>query len=183
VRTRVGYAGGQQPDPNYHNLGSHSETIQIDYDPTQITYEELLDVYWESHNPTSPPWSRQYASIIFYHDEEQKRLATDTRDREAARHGSEVYTEILSFADFYLAEGYHQKYRLQQMPQLMEVFQELYPDEDDFVNSTAAARANGLAGGYTTLAALQAEIDGLGLSEKESTRLLETLSALERGRD
>jgi peptide-methionine (S)-S-oxide reductase len=183
VRTRVGYAGGQQPSPTYLNLGGHSETIQIDYDPTQITYEELLDVYWESHNPTSPPWSRQYASVIFYHDEQQKRLATETKDREAARYGNEVYTEVRPFSEFYLAEGYHQKYRLQQVPEFMEAFQAIYPDEKDFLNSTAAARVNGLAGGHGTLATLQAEIDSLGLSQEESARLLETLTALERKRD
>lgn len=183
VRTRVGYAGGQQPNPTYHNLGGHSETVQIDYDPTRITYEELLDVYWESHNPTSPPWSRQYASIIFFHDEEQKRLATETRDREAAQYGSEVYTEILPFSEFYLAEDYHQKYRLQQVPEYVEAFQAIYPDAQDFVNSTAAARVNGLAGGYGTPASLQAEIETLGLSQEESSRLLETISALERKRD
>ena len=183
VRTRVGYAGGQQPNPTYHSLGGHSETIQRDYDPTQITYEELLDIYWESHNPTSPPWSRQYASIIFYHDEEQKRLATETRDREAARYGDEVYTEVVPFSEFYLAEDYHQKYRLQQVPEFLEAFQAIYPDNEDFVNSTVAARVNGLAGGYGTLAALKAEIDSLGLSEEEGARLLETLSALERKQD
>jgi peptide-methionine (S)-S-oxide reductase len=183
VRTRVGYAGGQQPNPTYYSLGGHSETIQIDYDPAQITYEELLDVYWESHNPTSMPWSRQYASIIFYHDEEQQRLATETRDRETARYGGEVYTEVVPFSEFYLAEDYHQKYRLQQIPEFLEAFQAIYPDMEGIVNSTAAARANGLAGGYGTLAALKAEIGTLNLSDEESARLLESLSALERKQD
>ena len=84
---------------------------------------------------------------------------------------------------FYLAEGYHQKYRLQEVPELAEAFQAIYSDEEGFVNSTAAARVNGYAGGYGTLATLQAEIDSLGLSKEESARLLETLSALERKRD
>jgi peptide-methionine (S)-S-oxide reductase len=142
-----------------------------------------LDVYWESHTPTSRSWSRQYASIIFYHDEEQQRLATETRDREAARYGSEVYTEVVPFSKFYLAEDYHQKYRLQQVPELLQAFQAIYPDMEDLVNSTAAARVNGLAGGYGTLAALKADIGTLNLSDEESARLLETLSALERKRD
>ena len=183
VRTRVGYAGGKQPNPTYYSLGDHSESIQIDYDPAQITYEELLNVFWESHGPTSRPWSRQYASIIFYHDEEQERLANETRDREAARYGRPIYTEILPFSKFYLAEGYHQKYRLQQVPQLMEILEAVYPDEGAFVNSTAAARVNGYVGGHGTVATLQAELDTLDLSPEAGAQLLEILSALERSRN
>ena len=67
IRTRVGYAGGTTNNPTYRALGDHAETIQVDYDPTQISYEELLEAFWTSHSPTSRPWSRQYASIIFYH--------------------------------------------------------------------------------------------------------------------
>jgi len=53
IRTRVGYAGGSTNNPTYYNLGDHSETVQIDYDPTRISYEELLEVFWDSHNPTT----------------------------------------------------------------------------------------------------------------------------------
>ena len=104
IRTRVGYAGGTMKNPTYHNLGDHTETIQIDYDPTQISYEELLDVFWDSHNPTSRPWSRQYMSIVFYHDEEQKRSAIETRDREGSRREGVIFTEIVPASQFYLAE-------------------------------------------------------------------------------
>lgn len=176
VRTRVGYAGGTKENPEYYDLGGHSETIQIDYDPAQISYQQLLDVFWDSHRPTSPSWSRQYASIIFYHDEEQKRLAMETRDREAAKYGSEIFTEIVPFTDFYLAENYHQKYRLQGKPELMDELRALYPDWDDFVNSTVAARVNGYVAGYGTLEALEAEIRSLGLSPEISQRLLHLIS-------
>lgn len=71
IRTRVGYAGGSKENPTYYSLGDHSETIQIDYDPTQISYGQLLEVFWNSHNPTYEPWSRQYMSIIFYHSEDR----------------------------------------------------------------------------------------------------------------
>jgi peptide-methionine (S)-S-oxide reductase len=176
VRTRVGYAGGTKENPSYYDLGGHSETIQIDYDPTQISYEELLEVFWGSHSPTVRSWSRQYASIIFYHNEEQKRLATETKDREAAKHGTVVFTEVVPFTRFYMAEGYHQKYQLQQVPALAKALQAIYPDEADFVNSTAAARTNGYVGGYGTLEALQAEIDDLGLSLDAKQTLLDALS-------
>jgi methionine-S-sulfoxide reductase len=180
VRTRVGYSGGTKANPTYRSLGDHSETIQIDYDPARISYEELLEVFWASHNPATRPRSRQYASIIFYHDDEQKRLATETRDHQAARHGGLLYTEILPFSNFYLAEAYHQKYRLQQVPDLMAEFRAIYDDEVGFVNSTAAARVNGYLGGHGTQAALQTELHDLGLSPTGKAKLLEIVSAFER---
>lgn len=176
LRTRVGYAGGSKPNPTYYNLGDHSETVQIDYDPAQISYQDLLDVFWSSHTPAARPFSQQYASIIFYHNMEQKRLAEASRDREAARRGVSIYTEIVPFTEFYLAEAYHQKYRLQQTPDLFAEFRAIYPDDLDFVNSTAVARVNGYLGGYGTLEGLQAELDDLGLSPAAEERLLELVS-------
>lgn len=176
IRTRVGYAGGTKEDPTYYSLGDHSETIQIDYDPTQISYQELLEVFWDSHSPTSRPYSRQYMSLIFYHNDEQKRLAEESRDREAAKAEGEIFTEIVPFSEFYLAEDYHQKYRLQQEPDLMAKFNAIYPTLKDFVDSTAAARVNGYVGGNGTLEALQAELEDLDLSPAESKRLLEMMT-------
>jgi peptide-methionine (S)-S-oxide reductase len=173
IRTRVGYAGGTTENPTYHNLGDHTETVQIEYDPSQISYQELLGVFWAGHNPAQPVWSQQYASIIFYHDEEQHRLAQAAKEQYEAQCGCRVYSEIVSFATFYLAEDYHQKYQLRQSPTFMDEFAAMYPDPDDFVNSTAAARVNGYLGGYGTLANLQAEIDDLGLSPEAQEALLE----------
>lgn len=180
VRTRVGYAGGTTKNPTYHNLGDHSETIQIDYDPTRVSYEELLDIFWDSHNPVTRPWSRQYMSIIFYHNEEQKRLAMETRDREAAGRQGSIFTEIVPATQFYLAEGYHQKYRLRQVPELLKEFDDIYPDGGDFVASTAAARVNGYVGGYGSLAELQEEIDRFGLSSEGNKKLLDIVQAWDR---
>jgi methionine-S-sulfoxide reductase len=176
IRTRVGYAGGEKVDPTYRSLGGHSETIQIDYDPSIISYAELLDVYWDSHSPTSRPWSQQYASIIFYHDEDQKQLAVETSKREADRLGEQVFTDIVPFSGFSLAEDYHQKYRLQQVPVLFDELRALYPDHSEFVDSTVAARLNGYAGGYGTLEALRAEIGDMGLPPPTVDRLLAALS-------
>jgi len=80
----VGYAGGTQPHPTYHTLGDHTETIEIDFDPGVISYEKLLDIFWRSHHPGQPAWSRQYRAVIFYHGERQKALALKTRDQVAA---------------------------------------------------------------------------------------------------
>jgi peptide-methionine (S)-S-oxide reductase len=155
IRTRVGYAGGTKDNPTYHNLGNHTETIQIDYDPEKISYEKLLEVFWDSHHPTSKPWSRQYMSIIFYHDEEQRRLALESKESEEVRLGSKIFTEIIPFSNFYLAEDYHQKYYLQGVKELKRDFRAVYADTADFVNSTAAARVNGYVGGYGSVEMLR----------------------------
>jgi peptide-methionine (S)-S-oxide reductase len=154
-------------------LGDHTETIQIDYNPTRISYEKLLDIFWKGHNAAQPAWSRQYMSIIFFHNEEQKRLAIESRDREAARRRSRILTEIVPAAEFYLAEAYHQKYRLRQERDLMKEFNAMYPDANDFINSTAAARINGYLDGYGTPADLLEELPGFGLSPAASKKLMD----------
>jgi len=175
VRTRVGYAGGTQPDPTYHNLGDHSETVQMDYDPSRISYEELLVVFFASHRPAQPSHSRQYASFIFVHNEEQRRLALLAKEREEARLGNKLYTEIVPAGTFYLAEEYHQKYYLQGQREVTKELRAMYPDFGDFVNSTAAARLNGLAGGHGTRAQFEAELDSYGLSPSAREKLLDLL--------
>ena len=171
LRTRVGYAGGTQKNPTYHSLGDHAETTQIDFDPARISYEELLKVFWENHDPTFPAFSRQYMSAIFYHDEEQERSAFGSRDKEAAELKKKIFTEIIPFNEFYLAEDYHQKYALQHNPELMSEFRSMYPSVKEIISSTAAARVNGYLSGYGNLKVLQAEVDGYGISESAKTQL------------
>ena len=178
VRTRVGYAGGTQKDPTYYKLGDHTETIQIDYDPTRISYEDLLAIFWDSHNPANPPFSRQYKSIIFYHNEEQKKLALETKARVEAELNASVLTEIIPASEFYLAEAYHQKYYLQGVPQFKQEFDAIYPDINDFIASTSVARVNGYLGGNGTVASLQAEIESFGLSPQARQKLLDIVSSL-----
>jgi peptide-methionine (S)-S-oxide reductase len=178
IRTRVGYAGGTTPNPTYARIGDHSETIQIDYDPAQISYPDLLAVFWDSHDPSSRPYSRQYMSIIFAHDEEQRRLAEASRDQVASERGRTLYTEIVPYTDFTLAEDYHQKYRLRHASQVMKAFRELYPDPSDLVNSTAAARVNGYVSGHGTLEGVAAALKGL--PPEAQNHLLDLLEALRR---
>jgi peptide-methionine (S)-S-oxide reductase len=173
IRTRVGYSGGTKKNPTYHDLGDHSETIQIDFDPAQISYQNLLEVFWKSHDPNRPSWSRQYRPALFFHHEEQKRLALESRDREAARINGKIRTEILPASEFYPAEDYHQKYYLRQDFVLANEFRKMFPSEKELVNSTAAARVNGYISGYGTHEALKGELDKLGLSEAGRKRLLE----------
>jgi peptide-methionine (S)-S-oxide reductase len=118
--------------------------------------------------------------LIFYHDEEQKRLAEETRQREEADRGDRIYTEIVPFSEFYLAEAYHQKYRMRQVPDLMEMFRTLYPDWEDFLDSTLAARVNGYVGGYGNLEALEAIVDEQGMVTETRQKLLDILSRFSR---
>ena len=171
IRTRVGYAGGQKENPTYYSLGDHTETLQLDYDPAQITYQELLDIFWHSHNPTHRGWSRQYMSALFYHDDDQKALALKTKTHLELERHSQIFTEILPAARFYLAEDYHQKYMLQKSPELMREFNAVFPNFADLVNSTAAARVNGYLGGYGNWAQLESVLDSLGLPPERSQNL------------
>ena len=175
----MGYAGGTKENPSYSSLGDHSETIQIDYDLAQVSYRELLDVFWDSHNPEQQHYSRQYMSIVFYHNDEQKRLAMETKDREEAKTEGKIFTEIVPFSEFYLAEDYHQKFRLRQVPELVNEFSAIYPDIDDFIASTAVARVNGYVDGYGTCAALKRELSSFGLSSVGSNKLLNIVCGLQ----
>jgi peptide-methionine (S)-S-oxide reductase len=164
VRTRVGYSGGKKEDPTYYSLGDHTETVQVDFDPSRISYRELLEVFWATPNSCERSGKRQYMSAVFYHNEEQKQQALETKDREAARRQQKIGTAILPATTFYLAEDYHQKYLLQQRSDLMREFRAMYPEPKYFVASTAAAHVNGYLGLNGSYQGLQKEIDSLGLS-------------------
>lgn len=166
VRTRVGYAGGSRENPSYRDLGDHSEAVQMDFDPSKVSFAELLGVFWDSHDPWRRPWSRQYMAAVFCHDEGQRRAAEETRDRLAREGGRPVETPILPYAGFYLAEDYHQKHALQRYPELMEELAAHYPDMRGITASTAAARINGFVAGYGGCERLGKEIRGFGLSDR-----------------
>ena len=132
-----------------------------------------MAIFWDSHNPTLPSWSRQYMSIIFYHDEQQRDLAVKSKQHEEGKLGRTIVTEIIPFAEFYLAEDYHQKYYLTYEPDLLRELRSIYPAIEDFISSTAVARVNGYVGGYGTLETLNKEVDSLGLSEAGKAELLD----------
>lgn len=126
-------------------MGDHSECFQVDFDPSVIAYEQLLDVFWASIDPTQHAWKIQYATIVLAHDDEQLAAARASGKLMEGLLGT-LATRIEMLDRFWLAEGYHQKYYLRQNHQLMRPFAEIYPAEADFVNSTAAARVNGMLG-------------------------------------
>lgn len=166
----MGYCGGTTKEPTYRKIGDHAETIQIDFDPERISYDELLEVFWTTHNPCRTAWSRQYMSAIFYADEGQREAIERTRKLFVGE-DKEIQTEIAKLDTFWIAEDYHQKYRLRHEPEILEEIRAIYPDEKDFVNSTAAARLNGYLDGKGRMRQLDAEIGKLGLSEEGQKRL------------
>jgi peptide-methionine (S)-S-oxide reductase len=175
----VGYAGGQTERPTYMTIGDHTETVQIDYDPLRISYDDLLAVFWNSHDPSGRAWSRQYLNAIFFHDEGQRQTALASKKARESVGGRAVHTEVLPVRSFTLAEDYHQKYLLKRRTDLMRELSRLYPEHTDFVNSTAVARINGYVGGYGSQAQLLREIDMLGLSPAARKTLLDLVG--ERG--
>ncbi|MBL3540223.1 MAG: peptide-methionine (S)-S-oxide reductase [Aminivibrio sp.] len=170
MRTRVGYAGGTTADPTYDDIGDHTETVQVDYDPEKISYEQLLDVFWESHNPAARPWSVQYRSVIFTADEEQRKTAERSAARIEAAVGR-VFTAVEPVSRFYMAEGYHQKYYLRRDFILMREYGDMYPERDGFVDSPSAAKVNGILAGLGSKETLEKFLPLLGLSEEGKKRL------------
>jgi peptide-methionine (S)-S-oxide reductase len=117
----VGYMGGTLDHPTYEDVCTdrtgHAEVVQVDYDPAQVSYEQLLDVFWANHNPTTlnrqgPDVGRQYRSVVFYHTPEQQAAAAAARDKLQAsgRFARPVVTQIEPAATFWRAEEYHQRY-------------------------------------------------------------------------
>jgi len=119
-------------------------------------------------------------TAIFFHNEEQKRLALESKNRVAAMIEEKIYTKILPASEFYLAEAYHQKYYLQQKTNIMKEFKAMYPNVDGFIASTAAARINGYLAGYGIFEELKGELNGFGLSPEANQELLDIVSRLHR---
>lgn len=121
MSTRAGFAGGHLANPSYKDLCSgksgHAETVQVEFDPTKISYAELLDAFWSCHDPTElnvtgAAEGEPQRSIIFFHDDEQQRVALASRDEVDASGAlrGKIRTEILRASSFYPAEEYHQQY-------------------------------------------------------------------------
>lgn len=117
----VGYLGGTIENPTYKDVCTgrtgHAEVVQVEYDPSEVTYEKLLDVFWGNHDPTTlnrqgPDFGTQYRSAIFYHTPEQKRAAEESKSRLEAsgKFRRPIVTEITEASTFYQAEDYHQRY-------------------------------------------------------------------------
>jgi peptide-methionine (S)-S-oxide reductase len=119
--TAVGYEGGSRDRPSYEDVCTdrtgHAEVVQVEYDPALISYEQLLDVFWKNHDPTTrnrqgPDFGTQYRSVVFYHSPEQRDAAVSLKEK-LAKSGTfhrPIVTEIVPAATFWRAEDYHQQY-------------------------------------------------------------------------
>lgn len=158
----MGYAGGRLEDPTYYKMGDHSESIQIDFDPNQIRYQDLLQAAKQEGSFGGRAYSRQYRSVVFYHDAAQQ---------EAAREAG--IQEIEPLGHFTRAEDYHQKYYLQQSSTLCREFYAMYPHDLAFTDSTAVMRANAAVAGLVEESDLRRWLPEMGLSPSAGQALLQ----------
>ena len=121
ISVTSGYTGGTKKDPTYEEVSAggtgHAESVEIAYDPSKISYQKLLDVYWHNVDPVTPnaqfcDHGNQYRTAIFYHDEEQKKAAEKSKQEIEAsgKLGKPIVTQIVAATQFYPAEEYHQDY-------------------------------------------------------------------------
>lgn len=121
ISTRVGYEGGTLETPTYQDVCTdrtgHAEAVEVQYDPARVSYEQLLQVFWENHDPTTrnrqgPDIGSQYRSVIFFHTPEQQDAALASKEQltQAGKYRRPIVTEIVPASTFYVAEDYHQQY-------------------------------------------------------------------------
>jgi peptide-methionine (S)-S-oxide reductase len=121
ISTRVGYTGGKLADPTYEDVCTdgtgHAEAVEVDYAPAKLSYDKLLEVFWENHDPTQlnrqgADWGTQYRSAIFFHDPQQEAAALASKEKlgKSGRYSKPIVTQIVPAVTFYPAEDYHQQY-------------------------------------------------------------------------
>ena len=121
LSTRVGYTGGHTANPTYKDVCTdgtgHAEAVEVEYDPARVSYDQLLDVFWENHDPTQlnrqgPDWGTQYRSAIFFTSPEQEQAAKASKEKreKSGAYRKSIVTQIVPEAPFYEAEDYHQQY-------------------------------------------------------------------------
>ncbi len=119
VEVAVGYSGGETREPTYEQVCSadtgHAEVVEVTFDPEKISYAQLVERFWDIHDPTQmnrqgPDFGTQYRTAIFYYDDDQRRIAEESKERAEPRFRKPIATEITSASDFWRAEDYHQRY-------------------------------------------------------------------------
>lgn len=121
LSTSVGYAGGTKEHPTYQDVCTdktgHAEVVEVEFDPAQVSYDQLLDVFWSNHNPTTanrqgPDVGTQYRSVIFYHSPQQQAAANASKEelQKSSRFNRRIVTQIEPASKFWRAEEYHQRY-------------------------------------------------------------------------
>jgi len=165
VATRVGYAGGNTSDPTYTSIGDHTESIQVMFCPSKITYTDLVEVFWTSHNPTQPTFSKQYACYIFSHNPHQHDLAIASLNEQQKHCQKKITTTIKHFTGFTDAEGYHQKYMLSNNLGMMDFFH-YDSDSEDFKSSFVACKLNAYLAGHLSKVDFLDHVYEFGISSK-----------------
>lgn len=180
LRTCVGYAGGTTIDPTYRTIGDHTETLDIEFDPEILAYQEILTIFWQNHDAAKDRFykERQYISLLLYHSEEQKMIAQQIKTEQEKILGKEIQTEFQPYTAFYRAENRHQKYFLKRFPKAMDSLLPLFPNDTAFVDSTIAARLNGFVREFGTLKDIKSEIPYWGLHSDSERTLNELLEAI-----
>ncbi|GGK82724.1 peptide-methionine (S)-S-oxide reductase MsrA [Rufibacter glacialis] len=181
VRTRVGFAGGTTENPTYRTLADHIEVVQLEFNPKEVTYGQLLERFFNQHTPTKEPRKRQYTSAIFFHNPEQEEVARQVIKEAEGRLQEKLKTEMHSYKAFYLAEERHQKWKLRRVPEVLQELQKIYPDPEAFNNSPAVARVNGYVAGIGEKERFMEEMGSLGLSYPVQQVLLAHFLAQELG--
>jgi peptide methionine sulfoxide reductase MsrA len=163
LRTRVGYSGGLKPSPDYHDLKDHCETTQIQFNPSKVSYTQLLRIFWERHDYATPI-ENQYKSAIFYNDEQQRIEAEASLELvKAGKMGQErfnhldILTVIAPATTFFIGELYHQKYFLQCNRKIFSLLK--YRCREDMIDDPVATSINGYLHGSGCVGAFMAEVD------------------------
>lgn len=179
LRTRVGYAGGTTANPVYRKMGDHTETVQIDFDPTELAYEEVLRHFWDNHYPNRDEYKgRQYISLLRFHSTQQQSTIARIKEEMENKLGEKIETDIGRYDHFTLAEERHQKYYLKRYPRILEQLAPHYSNIEELRDSIFAARLNGFAKGFGSREKLMAEIAEWNISKPSRNGLSEILMAI-----
>ena len=177
LRTRVGYSGGKSTNPSYKVVDLHTEVVEIDYDPDLISYGQLIDIFFASHNETLRPYDQRVKSLIFYRNPEEYEIAKEKLQaiRDKTPEKESVFTELKAFEVFYLAEPEHQNRSLKLETSLYGEVKQIFGSEDKIMLSILASKLNGFVYGYGTIEKAQELLEVSGLSQASKDRLIEVI--------
>ena len=179
LRTRVGFSGGTTPSPTYRKMGDHTETVQIDFDPDLLSFDEVLKQFWRNHYPNRDEYKgRQYISLLRCHSEAQSDTIERVKKEMEAELREKIETEIAAYTQFAPAEERHQKYYLKRYPKALAQLEEFFPHPDLLLDSTFAARLNGFVKGFGTREGLRQEIMNWPIDEESRKMLMDRLIKL-----
>lgn len=147
IRTRAGYAGGTKRSPSYHSLGDHTEVFQVEFDPTVVTYRDLIEAAFRQHDPRTQTGKTQYQNVVFAATADQRTVLDDFLTA-TGQTADAIETRIEQLSQFYVAEDYHQKHKLRSAPSFIDAFEDAGYTDADIRDSPIAAKLNGYVAGH-----------------------------------